>query len=372
MVDKATAVTLMEACGRAGVPLLLRSGPGMGKSALVRSLAEALDVAVEIVSGANSDPTDFVGMPFISPEGDGVRTEPKAWAKRLVEAGAGILLLEELTTVPESTQAAMLAVALDKQVGEDLRLPADVWVFAAANPPELSAGGFELAAPMANRFCHVDYAPTVDEWVEGMLTGWAAVPVSRAVVPTEVHTAAIVAAVTAFVQSRPGLLRACPEGEADGLGGAWPSDRTWDMLARVLVRLRNDDTAAVQSAVFGLIGAKAGREFLAWLTARDLPDAAAVIADPAIVDWEGERPDRLWAVLNGVATLAATAGTQDAWRRAWGPLSACAGAGRADVAAAAARSLAKVRPNGAKVPATARVFVPILTAAGLMAGEDAA
>ncbi|MFC5936787.1 MULTISPECIES: MoxR family ATPase [Mycobacterium avium complex (MAC)] len=361
----------MEACGRAGVPLLLRSGPGMGKSSLVRSLGAAYDLPVEIVTGSHSDPTDFVGLPYIDPAGNGVRTEPKAWAKRLVAAGKGILLLEELTTVPASTQGAMLAVALDKMVGEDLRLPEDVWVFAAANPPELSAGGYELAPPMANRFCHVDYEPTVEEWVEGMITGWKAVPASRAVVPTEAHVSSLVAAVTAFVTARPALLRnARPDSDAE-LGGAWPSDRTWDMLTAVLARLRADDVAAVQAAVFGLVGVAAGREFLKWLNSRDLPDPAAVIADPSIVDWAQERPDRLWAVLNGVATLAAQAGTQEMWRRAWQPLAACAKAGRPDVAAAAARALGKVMPVDAqKPPAAARAFIPILIAAGLMADDS--
>lgn len=36
MADLAAAVTVLDANGRAGVPSLLISGPGMGKSSLVR------------------------------------------------------------------------------------------------------------------------------------------------------------------------------------------------------------------------------------------------------------------------------------------------------------------------------------------------
>lgn len=43
-------------------------------------------------------------------------------------------------------------------------------------------------------------------------------------------------------------------------------------------------------------------------------------ADPSIVDWAKERQDRVWAVLNGVVTLAAERGTVEAFRAAWKPL----------------------------------------------------
>lgn len=51
MPDLATAVTVVDACGRAGVPSLLISGPGMGKSSLVRALAASEGVLCETVLG---------------------------------------------------------------------------------------------------------------------------------------------------------------------------------------------------------------------------------------------------------------------------------------------------------------------------------
>ena len=41
MADLATTVTVTDACGRAHVPVLLLSDPGMGKSSLVRRIAAA-------------------------------------------------------------------------------------------------------------------------------------------------------------------------------------------------------------------------------------------------------------------------------------------------------------------------------------------
>ena len=361
MADLATTVTVIDACGRARVPVLLLSDPGMGKSSLVRGIAATDGVGCETVLGSIREPADVAGLPVIGEHG--AVLDPPAWAKRLAEAGAGYLFLDELTTCPPAVQAAMLAVALDRTVG-DLRLPAGVRVVAGANPPDRAADGWEISPPLANRFCHVPYAPTVDEWLDGMTTGWSAPPASRAVASDPARHAAITATVTGFIRTRPDLLHSFPDSAA-GTGGPWPSRRVWDMLARALSHVRDDDHAAIQGVTFGLVGEGAGVEYLTWRQRADLPDPAAVVEDPSIVAWD-DRPDRVWAVLSGVVGWASARGTVDAWRQAWGPLLAAAGNGAPDVAAAAARSLGRARPASATVPAAVRrQFQPILIAAGL-------
>ena len=303
----------------------------------------------------------MAGMPVVT--GAGVVLDPPAWAKRLAAAEAGYLFLDELTTCPPAVQAAMLAVALDRTVG-DLRLPDGVRVIAGANPPDRAADGWEISPPLANRFAHVQYAPSVEDWLDGTRVGWSAPPASRAIGAEPIRSAAVLAAVTGFVQRRPDLLHAFPD-TAAASGGAWPSRRVWDMLRRALAHLRGDDHAAVQTVTFGLVGEGAGVEFLTWWREADLPDPSAVIADPSIVEW-GDRPDRVWAVLSGVVGYAASQATVEAWRAAWGPLLAAAEHGAPDVAAAAARVLGRVRPAKAAVPAAVRTkFQPVLVAAGL-------
>lgn len=149
MADLATAVTVLDANGRAGVPSLLISGPGMGKSSLVRGLAAADGVLCKTVLGSLREPSDFAGLPVVREHG--VTLEAPAWAKELVAGGGGYLFLDELTTSPPAVQAAMLAVALDLTVG-DVQLPKGTRVIAGANPPDCAAGGCELEAPLANRF----------------------------------------------------------------------------------------------------------------------------------------------------------------------------------------------------------------------------
>ena len=369
MADINTTVTVIDACGMAHVPALLLSGPGQGKSSLIRGLAAAQAVPCEIVLGSQYEPAEIGGQPYLAADGSGVRREPPAWAKRLADSGCGYVFLDELTTVPESVQGPMLTVALDRVVGE-LALPDGVRVVAGANPPDQAAGGYDLAAPMANRFCHITFEPTVADWLTGMAAGWKTVPATRAVVASNQRRSATVAAVTGFINARPDLLDAMPD-NPDERGRAFPSRRTWAMLADVLAHLRADDQAAIQTAAFGLVGEGAGIEFLTWLEQADLPDPAAVTADPSSVDWAGERQDRVWAILQGVVALASQRGTVEAFRAAWKPLGAAADAGVADMAAAAARTLASLRPAGVRIPVEMRKFAPMLKAAGLL-GEDAA
>lgn len=361
MSDLATTVTVIDACGQKAVPVLLVSAPGLGKSSLIRGLARAQQVPCEVVLGSIREPADLAGLPYVTDAG--VALSPPAWAQRLHREGSGYLLLDELSTCAGATQAAMLAVALDKTVG-DLVLPEAVRVVAAANPPDQAAGGWELEPPLANRFCHVGFDPSVDEWLDGMATGWAAPPASRAIIPDASRAEVVKASVLGFVRSKPEYLHAFPA-TVEGSSGPWPSRRTWAMLADTLAFVRDDDAAARQTLACGLVGEGVGSEFLSWCLVADLPDPADVVADPGMVDWSG-RPDRVWAVLSAVVGWAASNGSVDRWVKAWGPLVAAAVAGAPDVAAAAARPLAACRPAKAKVPAKVRAsFGPVLAAAGL-------
>lgn len=359
MTDSATAVTVLDACGRAGVSVLLLSSPGMGKTSLVRALSESRGEPCETVLGSIREPADFGGMPMVTDEG--AILHPPAWARRLVAARSGIAFLDELTTCPPAVQAAMLAVSLDRMVG-DLALPDGVQIVAGANPPECAAGGYELDPPLANRFCHVAFAPSSEDWLTGMSSGWT-MPTTRAVAADAGTRATRRGEVIGFLRVRPDLLDAMPD-DPSKRGGAWPSRRTWTMLADCLPYVRDDDADAVHALAYGLVGEGAATEFLAWREAMDLPSPPELIADPSLIDYATERPDRVWAALSAVATWAASEGTKKAWTDAWGPLTAAA-EHAGDVAGAVARSLAVSRPASASVPASAKVFRSMLTAAGL-------
>jgi hypothetical protein len=296
-----------------------------------------------------------------------VEMAPPAWARRLFEAGEGLLFLDELTTAPPAVQAAMLRVVLERVVG-DLALPRDVRVVAAANPPGEAADGWELAPPLANRLVHLDWPVDAKSVAAGIAFGFPAPVVTMAREPTPAQDAAARAAVAAFLQVRPTLVLQVPTSSASASKG-WPSPRSWKAVSVLMAAC--DAAAAADNAraalVIGAVGEGPGLEFLSWLANADLPDPEAVLADPASFELP-DRSDRAFAALTAVAAVAVSKRDVESWAAAWRVVAKAAD-GAPDVAALVARTLAGARPSGAELPAEVLALVPLLRAAGLMRRE---
>jgi hypothetical protein len=116
--------------------------------------------------------------------------------------------------------------------------------------------------------------------------------------------------------------------------------------------------------VRGSVGDAAGVEFCAWAESMDIPDPEAVLADPDSFVLP-DRGDRAYAALTAVASAVAANPTLERWATAWRVIGKV-GQATPDVAAVAARTLARCRPPGAPVPVEVKVFLPILRDAGLM------
>jgi len=349
----------------ARVPVLLWGAPGTGKTSAIRAMAVTMGLPCETVIASIREPSDFAGLPIVV--GDGVRFAPPTWARRLAEAGRGLLFLDELSTAPPAVQAALLRVVLERAVG-DLVLPDEVAVVAAANPPEQAADGWDLSAPLANRLCHLAWRTDPRAVADGLAGGWAAPVVPLLPDGWEAEQIMARGLVAAFLHVRPALACAPPSDPATA-GRGWPSPRTWDMAARLMAAAgaAGASEEARSALIAGAVGDGAGVEFLAWLVQMDLPDPEAVLADPASFRLP-ERGDRAYAALAAIATAVAANPTPERWAAGWQVLGLAAGGEDAapDVAATAARVLAKCRPEGAALPAEIRLFAPVLRDAGLL------
>jgi AAA domain (dynein-related subfamily) len=359
---QAAAVEALGVAVAARVPVLLWGAPGTGKTSVIRAMAAAMGWPCETVIASIREPSDFAGLPVVV--GEGVRFAPPAWARRLAAAGRGLLFLDELSTAPPAVQAALLRVVLERVVG-DLELPAEVAVVAAANPPEQAADGWDLSAPLANRLCHLAWDVDPRAVADGLAGGWAAPEVPQLPADWAAELGLALALVAAFLHARPALACAPPD-DANAAGRGWPSPRTWEMAARLWAAsgAAGSGEEARAALVRGAVGEGAGVEFLAWLAEMDLPDPEVVLADPAAFRLPS-RGDRAYAAVAAVAAVVAADPTPERWAAGWQVLGRAAQSAP-DVAAVAARTLARCRPDGAALPAEVHLFIPVLRDAGLM------
>ena len=336
--------------------------PGTGKTSAIKALADAAGLPCETVIAAIREPSDFSGLPVVL-EGV-VHFAPPRWAERLAAAGTGVLFLDEISTAPPAVQAALLRVVLERVVG-DLALPDGIVVVAAANPPEQAADGWDLSAPLANRFCHLDWIVEASGFAQGIAGGWRPPVVPPLPTGWEQHLPLARGLVSAFISVRPALALDVPT-DAARAGRGWPSPRTWEMAARLwtVAQVTGASAEARAALVSGAVGDAAGIQLLTWELEMDLPDPEAVLADP-----DGmllpDRGDRAYAVLSAVAAAVAANPTLERWNAGWRVL-AKAGERAPDVAAVAARVLAQCRPEGAAAPPEVKMFAPLLKDAGML------
>ena len=83
-------------------PVFIWGGPGIGKSAVVRQLADDLAIPLQDVRALLLDPVDLRGLPFLDSDGRSKWSTPDF----LPQEGEGILFLDELNAAPAMVQAS--------------------------------------------------------------------------------------------------------------------------------------------------------------------------------------------------------------------------------------------------------------------------
>lgn len=166
IVGQQEVVEQMLVCLLARGHVLLEGVPGLGKTLLVKTLADASSLAFKRVQFTpDLMPGDILGSEILE--------EDHSTGKRFFKFQHGpiftnILLADEINRTPPKTQAALLESMQEYAVtvaGDTMALPRPYFVLATQNPIE-QAGTYPLPEAQLDRFLlniHIDYPEEQDE-----------------------------------------------------------------------------------------------------------------------------------------------------------------------------------------------------------------
>ena len=145
-------------------PVMLWGPPGIGKSDIVRQVAEETGREVVDIRLTLYDPTDLKGFPYFDE-----KTKTMAWAPPMElptdPKSNAIILLDELNSAAPSVQAAAYQLVLDRKIGT-YKLPKGVDIIAAGNRDSDRGVTYRMPAPLANRFVHIELKTDYEDWLQ--------------------------------------------------------------------------------------------------------------------------------------------------------------------------------------------------------------
>jgi MoxR-like ATPase len=162
VVGRDRTLRLALAAVLAGGHVLFEDVPGLGKTLMARSLAQALGLEFKrIQCTPDLQPADITGSFVYDPA-------ERDFSFREGPVFAGLLLADEINRTPPKTQAALLEAMQEKQVtaeGRTFPLPRPFHVLATSNPVEYE-GTYPLPEAQLDRFLlrlDIGYPPAEEE-----------------------------------------------------------------------------------------------------------------------------------------------------------------------------------------------------------------
>lgn len=232
------------------MPIYLHSSPGIGKSAIVRQIADDNEMGFVDVRLAQMEQSDVQGIPFVNETEHGhvMDMSIPEWfptADRINRGEfpeKGILFFDEMSNAPISVQHAAYRIVLDREIHHGTKL-ADGWVIVSAgNTKEDKTGAKGVAPALANRYAvHITIRPSLDDFM-----GYA--------VENKFDESVI-----GFLNFNSSMLYRFDPKKNDV---AFATPRSWEQVNNLLDIPFSDDELAM--AVSGCIGDGASAEFMAF------------------------------------------------------------------------------------------------------------
>lgn len=250
---------LVEAMKAQLVPMLVGS-PAVGKSSIVKSIADDYELEVKDLRLAQCDPTDLLGFPSIDKENQKASYVPMSTfpikGDPLPDGKKGwLLFLDEFNSADRSVQKAAYKLVLDKMVGEH-DLHENCAIICAGNLETDNAIVEEMSTALQSRLVHFELELDHNLWIE-----WA-------------EDNGIDHTITSFINFAPDKLYTFSPNHTDK---TYASPRTWEFASKLVKNLGlNNDL--LLPALAGTISNGVAREYIAFTKVyNDLPTIADVI-----------------------------------------------------------------------------------------------
>ena len=259
-------------------PLMVWGAPGLGKSSIIKGIANEMGIKFIDVRLAQREPVDVRGLPVPDRENKKVDWMVSGeWPRE----GRGILLFDELTAADRSLQVAAYELILDRRLGDLYQVPDGWYICAAGNRVEDAAVSTTMSSALANRFMHVELGEDVEAWAH-----WATLH--------SIHPS-----VTGFLRFRPECLFRQSD---ENLERGWPTPRAWERVSIMMNIVPEDDEELLRKLIYGLVGNRAGMEFFEFhkLNA-SFADVRQMMLNPSAPVAIPQKVDRKYALCAGMA-----------------------------------------------------------------------
>jgi len=268
---------LVHSSLKAGISVLVRGHPGVGKSSMAEDLASKMSLPLHDIRLAQREPAEIGGIYFPDRKTKELDLMVPAWVKSVSEAPGFVFLDEINAAITRLHQAAAYQIVLEHRVGPYQFHP-DTVVMAAGNLAEDNAIVTQLSSALCNRFAHFTLRVDANDWLD-----WAGLN-------------GLNNQIMAYISR----YREAALYNNNG-NFAFPSPRTWTMASRILEHCTNDNQ---RRALAACVGIGAAEQFENYLKIYRRIDAAKIIENGKAHDFttgKSAEPSFIYAALFSVA-----------------------------------------------------------------------